>query len=746
MGSSRFQSYAMIPDMMSGEEFYQFKMEREPNAITASEQAIYNAGEWADWVDLATRQGYSHQHNLSVSGGWENTTYYISGNFLDVKGIQVNDNYQRLTSRINVDTKVNNWLTLGTRTQLSFDDMSGESPGSAPYRMNPLTRPFDDDGNLTIYPWPEDIYFANPLEPTLWDDVDKSFQAVANNYAIVNIPFVEGLSYRLNTGIRYRFRDQATYRGRDGKTGFEAQGQSSSDRNVWNNTVIENIVSYNRDFGLHHIFATALYSFENSNQTRHGLSASRYPHDFLSYYSAAQAEISIPRYSFNETTLISQMIRLNYSFDSRYLFTLTTRRDGFSGFGAATKWGLFPSIALGWNLMYEDFFPFKDVFSQFKPRISWGLNGNQAVGAYATITRLGSANWMTGGSPVPGYLPSTVGMDDLGWEASRTLNFGLDFGMFQDRITGDLNLFNTNTTDLLLNRTISPVHGVMTESGGASQIIQNIGQTNNRGIELALHSRNIVTPDFVWAVSGNLAHVRNKIVSLYGELDEQGNEVDDVANKWFIGHPIRVNYNFVIDGVWQLDEADEAAKWGSQPGFVKFRDVNGDYLLTSEDRQIVGQQDPKFLWGFTNSLRFRNFKFDVFLHGVHGVTRDNPFMQNDVYPFVRRNTIKKNHWTPNNPTNDFYMNHVNAHRMAGVEAEDDNWFESASFVRVKDVSFSYDIPKATIQRLGIDRIRFYLTGRNLFTFTNWNGLDPELDDQRFTPLQKEFVLGLNLGF
>jgi len=269
------------------------------------------------------------------------------------------------------------------------------------------------------------------------------------------------------------------------------------------------------------------------------------------------------------------------------------------------------------------------------------------------------------------------------------------------------------------------------------------------GLELTLNSKNIVTPDFTWSMSGNLAANKNKILALYGLLDDEGKEVDDVGNKWFIGHPIRVNYDYVYDGVWQLDEAEMAAAWKSQPGFIKLRDVNGDTLLTAVDRQIIGQQDPKLIWGLTNSFSYKNFKLNIFIHGVQGITKVDEYMKDDVYESVRRNTINKNRWTPTNPTNDFYMNDKLAARMAGVNAEEEGdgiYFEDASFLRVKDISLSYDFPKRMIQKAGLERFRIFITGRNLATITKWNGLDPELDDQRNIPLQKEYVFGLNLSF
>ncbi len=738
-GKYSVQKASNLPDLMTGDEFYNFKRQREPGSITQTEQEVYDSGKGVDWVDLATRTGYSQQHNLSLSGGLEKIKYYIAGGIIDVKGIQVNDNYRRITNRINLDIKVNDWLTIGTRTNLSFDDKSGQSPSSGVWRMNPLSVPFDEDGNQIIYPWPEDIYFENPLESLLFDDKDKSFQVATNNYAIINFPFIDGLNYRLNYGLRRRSRDAGFYAGRDTGTGFEVRGRSSTNRLLNNNSVLENIVSYNKEIGIHSIFATAVYSFEENESSSNQLDASGFPHDFLTWYAAPQAEVVTPSYTYDQTVLISQMLRLNYSYDSRYLFTVTGRRDGYSGFGSQNKWGIFPSVAIGWNLAREKFFPLKNLFDELKVRGSFGLNGNQAVSSYETISKLGSYDIVENKATLPGYVPISLGQDNLGWESSTTLNFGVDFGILRKRISGDINLYKTNTTDLLLNRTISPIHGI-------TSITQNIGETENQGLEFSIVSRNIVSGNFKWLTSGNLAFMKNKIVSLYGLLDENGNEVDDVANKWFIGQPIRVNYNYDMIGVWQKDEAEEAALWNSQPGYVKFLDINGDTLLSAtEDKKIIGQQDPKFLWGMTNSFSYKSFKLDIFVHGVHGITRVNELMIDDVYETVRRNTIKKNWWTPENPTNDFYMNSKYANILGGDESQD-FYYENAGFIRIKEISLAYDFPKSLLTRLNLDKLRLYVTGSNLFTFTKWRGMDPELDEQRESIYQKEFVVGLTFGF
>jgi TonB-linked SusC/RagA family outer membrane protein len=738
-GYYSIQSYANLPRPLTGPEFYDFKESRFPGQITLTEQEVYDSGDWVNWLDLGLRNGYGQQHNLAASGGVNRTNYFIGLGLTDIQGLPINDDYLRITTRFNVDTRIADWITLGTRTQLSYEDTSGDSPSmSGLWFHNPLARPFNEDGSQALIPWPENNE-GNPLQATLFDNQSNSYQIVTNNYVIMDLPFVPGLSYRLNTGVRFTFWDDATYRGRNTLTGLFAGGSSNTSRRQHNNYVVENILSYNRDFGSHSIFATGVASFEQNKFSGQSTTASQFPHDFLTYYSIAQAEIVNNSYSYNETNLISQMLRVNYSYGDRYLLTLTGRRDGYSGFGAGSKWGVFPSVAIGWNLINESFFRWDDLFSNLKLRASWGLNGNQAVSAYESISRLTSDDYIDRGVTLAGYRPSRLGQDNLGWESSQTLNFGLDFGFLNDRITGDLNIYKIRTSDLLLNRSISAVHGI-------TSITQNIGVTMNKGFEVGFHSRNIVSQDggFTWSTTANLSYVQNRIVSLYGFLDEQGREIDDVANAWFIGQPIRVNHDFKWLGVWQLDEADEAAEWNSQPGFVKLEDTNGDGILDARDRQILGQQDPKYLWGITNSFTYANFRLDIFIHGVHGVTRNLfPYMTDlETFSVIRRNTFRKNWWTPENPTNDFVMNHLNAEYMSGIRGF---MYEDASFIRVKDITLSHDFSNLA-NKIGVEKLRLYATGRNLATFTNWRGLDPELDSQINTPLQREFVFGVNLGF
>jgi len=741
------QSFVKIPDIMTGPEFYEFKNTREPGQMSTSEQAVYDAGTWIDWYDLALRNGYSTQHNLSASGGFENTSYYFAGGITDVQGLARGDDYQRVSMRFNLDTKIAEWLTIGTRTQLTYDDRSGLNViwhGGSGYDgvfwMNPLTTVYDEDGNQVINPWPEQTQIGNPLQRLLADNTNKSYQVVTNNHAIIDFPFVKGLQYRINTGVRMRFTDSATYWGRDTENGLSARGESSTNRSQAESYTVENLLNYNREFGKHNLFFTGVYSFEKYISSSNELDASGYPNDFLTWYSAGQAEVLLPDYGYSSHTLLSQMGRLNYSYDSRYLLTFTVRRDGFSGFGAETKWGTFPSAALGWNIANEDFFnnliPNKDLISVLKLRASYGLNGNQAIGAFSTIARMSEENFIDGASTMPGYIPSTLGMDNLGWESSKTMNIGLDYGLLSGRISGDLNYYITNTSDLLLDRTISSVHGV-------TEITQNIGETKNIGFEASIVSRNIVKNNFSWTTFANFSTNRNEIVSLYGELDEYGEEIDDIGNNWFIGQPIRVNYNYVWDGIWQLGEEDEAAGYNKYPGGSKVVDQNEDGVIDpDEDRVIQGQRDPKIIWGMNNTLRYKNFTFSLFMHGIHGITTSNALESDNVFGGVLRNTTKKNWWSADNPTNEWIINDINGGSNGGMNAPK---YYLKDFVRIKDITLSYDFAKL-LKSAGFSKLQLYATGRNLITFTKWPGLDPELDAQIALPLQKEYVFGINLTF
>jgi TonB-linked SusC/RagA family outer membrane protein len=726
------QEYANLPPILMGDDFYNYKITREPNSVTSSEKAIYNSKAYANWLDLTTRTGQRTQHTLGVRGGSNNFKYYASLSLLDVKGIAVNDHFKRLSTRVNLEANLTNWLTYGTNTQLSYNDRSGLSPtfsgDNGAYLFNPLTSPYDSVGKLTIFPWPEDTHFGNPLAPTLASSLDNTYKVFTTNYLQVKFPFVTGLGYRLNTGVEYQARNINSYYGRNTSVGLLAGGSLSQSNSTTKNITIENILTYDRSFNKHTIGFTGLYSFEEDKATSNSLTAENFPNDVLTFYQANVALLIKPSASLQKETTVSQMGRLNYNYDSRYLLTLTGRRDGYSGFGDNEKFSFFPSVAVAWNIINEKFFSANKLFNNLKLRLSYGSNGNTAVTPYQTLAKLSTRTYIDGSTTAAGYVPTSFANPLLHWETSTTGNIGLDFSLLNNRLQGTLDYYDTKTHDLLLNRSVSSVQGITT-------VTQNIGKTSNQGFEVGLTSINVRTKDFTWSSNANLTINRNKIVDLYG------NGLNDTASTWFIGKPINVTFGYVYDGVWQLtDDTAHTAQGVVHPGYAKVKDIMADGVINSYDRTIIGNSEPDFTWGFANTFKYKNISLYVFAYGVQGRQEvNNLITDNNVNSGVRYTTVVKNWWTPTNPTNDYYANVINANqRSAGI-------VENSGFIRIRDISLSYDFTPSILKKTGLSRLRVYVQTRNPFTFTKWSGLDPEFTSQQTVPLQREYLVGLNVS-
>lgn len=737
-GSFGVQSAANIPELLNGKEFYEFKKDRiGEGRITASELSVLEEDSTGvDWVDVALQRGQRQEHSLSVSGSGENTTYYISGSVLSVQGIRKGDDFDRFGTRANVETSVTDWFTAGANTQLLFTNGSGLGVQwggfSGAYTMNPLTTPFQENGSPTIYPWPDDVFFGNPLAPTLAEDTDHTYKIFSNGFVNVNIPFVEGLEYRIDAGVEYTSNKSRTYFGQNTKEGLENQGISSTSESVGENYTVENIVTYERSFGAHSLDLTGLYSFQFQRFNAASIDGQGFVSDKLGAFQYNQADLVEPGTSFGRETLLSQMGRANYEYDDRYFLTLTVRRDGFSGFGDNNKYGVFPSAAVAWNVSNEDFLDV-EWLSNLKVRASWGVQGNQAIDPYQTRALLQNAgggevyDYLYGEEKVTGYLPGRLANPTLSWESTATTNIGLNLGLWQDRLRLAVDMYNSDTEDLLFNRSIPRTHGFVS-------IIQNVGQTNNKGIELSLSTVNVQVGEVTWETRATMSRNWNKIVSLIGDEDI-------VSNRLFIGEPIDVNYDYVFDGIWQQDDdIANSHQPSADPGDVRLKDVNGDGKITPDDRTIQGQQRPKVTWGLQNTLSYGNVSLYVFLQGDHGSKRFQPFSNDAVGSDVRRNTTPKNWWTPENPTNEHWANDPNANPL-GIEK-----LESDSYIRLKDVSLSYTVEERWTREIGLQSVEIYGTARNLVTITDWSGLDPELFGQQATPLTRDFVFGVNLGF
>ncbi|MEO5947221.1 MAG: TonB-dependent receptor [Chitinophagaceae bacterium] len=733
------QTLANKPRLLTAQEFYEFKTTRlnsNTNSLSPGEQAVYNSGKFVDWYDLATRQGSKNQHSIAVRGGADKINYYFGATYLNVQGVTVNDQFKRYTLRPSLDIKVTPWLTIASSSQLSFQDRSGlpvefddtRSTGGGANFFNPLTNPYNPDGSLALYAYPDNTQARNPLANTLVKNDDNAYRIFTANNVKIDFPFLKGLSYKFNTGIEYENNQRKTYYGRNVALGFETGGTATNYSAVSKNFLVENIFYYINNFKKHSINFTALYSSQSDNFDRDQVEGVGFPNDVLTNYQMNAATLLTSSSANSKGNLISQMGRLNYGYDGRYLLTYTIRRDGYSAFGEGKKYGTFSTIAAAWNITEEGFMQGVNFFKNLKLRTSYGINGNQAVDPYTALARLTSgAYYLSGTTVFPGYFPTALANANLGWESTKSFSVGLDFGILQNRIQGTIDFYSNHTKDLLLNRAISPVQGI-------GSIIQNIGKTANKGIIIGINSTNIKSANFNWTTNLNFSSNKNKIVDLYGDGK------DDVGNRWFIGKPILVYYGLQYDGIFRSQqEVDASLQPTAKPGWVRVKDADGDGVIsTSADRVIIGQRDPKFIWGITNTFKYKDFSLMIFFHGVQGVTKDNPLQDDNVFSDTRRNTIKKDWWSPTNPNGTHFSNDQDANKLSV------NFYEDASFARLKDVSLAYQLPSSVISRLKIAGLKVYVTGRNLATFTKYKGLDPEFGNQYGLPLQREIVFGATL--
>lgn len=729
----------------------------------AADFAYPGGGRNTDWVDLATRTGHKQQHNISFSGGGESSQYYVSAIYGKNEGIALGDEFQKMIYRVNLNLQLIKGVSYGTNTQLGFYDRSGSKAqwggltNNGALLLSPLYNAYNEDGTIDLYPIKEDTRRKNPLEPLLFDNMNKSTGIITNHYLDVDIPWIQGLHYKLNTGYSWDNARSRTYRGMNTTEGIVENGiLNTNDANSYS-WIVENILSYNRTFGNHNLFLTALYSAQENSSENNRINGRGFANDVMSYYQASQAAILTANSNYSKRNYLSQMFRANYGFDDRYLLTATVRRDGYSAFGRTTKFGVFPSVAVGWNIANESFLNPVRNLDVLKLRLSYGENGNEAVGAYSTLPVLSSRNYIDeNGNILYGYYPEALENPDLGWETTKSFNLGLDFSMFDGRVRGTVDAYRSRTYDLLLRETISAINGT-------TSITRNIGETKNSGIELQLSTVNINKNKFLWKTDFNFATYNTEIVHI-GLKDGDGNYIDDVASEWFIGYPVNVNFDYTLDRILQkedfmldgngeyiLDEnnnyilkediQNQIVVFGTPfPGKPIVKDLNGDGIIGgSEDKQIIGDLAPDFIAGMTNTFKYGNWSFSFFLNGVWGVTKKNDLINmRSLGPDRKMNLT---YWTPDNPIDK--LPGINGGSLTQEELYP---YFDANFVRVQDVSLTYNFPSATLSKFLFSELAAFINIKNLATFTNWEGLDPEYTQQSDVPRARSYILGLRFAF
>ncbi|MES2277535.1 MAG: TonB-dependent receptor [Bacteroidota bacterium] len=698
-----------------------------------TERANYTAGRTIDWVKETTQQGIMQDHNVSVSGGTPDVKYFLAGDYMKQKGVIKGYQYNRVNIRSNLDVNVTDYLSIGATTFLANNNYDGGRANLLnATAMSPYGNEYNADGTYTIYPMAPEQLYVNPLLGLTTDQLSRSVNLNGSGYAEVKFGGVlKGLRYHLNAGYTYLPTRSGSYSGRLANTPLGAASATNSETTAY---TIENLLYYTRDFGKNRVDFTGLYSAQRRRYFTTTASGTGYFNDELSYNNiGAGSTLSSSSYS-DRYAANSLMARFNYGYDSRYLFTFTARRDGSSVFGAnASKYGLFPVGAFKWNVSNESFLKDSKVIDNLDIRVSYGKTGNEAVGVYRTITTDGTVRFPFNGISYIGAQASNLGNSDLHWEESLSTNIGVDFSLLKSRITGTIDVYNTKTSGLLLNRALPTITGY-------NLVLINIGKVANKGLELSLSTRNFVENDFKWETMAVFAKNNNKIVDLYGDGQS------DIGNRWFIGQPISVIYDYKMTGVWQTGEDASKQDPGAKPGDLKFADTNGDGKITADDKVIQGQTAPKWTGGLTNTFHYKNINLSVFIQTAQGMLKNNADY-NYADESGRRNTPAEiGYWTPSNGSNDFQA-------LSYTNTRGYGYVHDASYTRIKDITLSYVLKQKMLDKLHLAGLTVYASGRNLHTFTKWIGWDPENnystrgsgDWTNNYPTTRTFVLGVNVS-
>tara|TARA_R110000868_G_scaffold184068_1_gene425526 strand:- start:4714 stop:8109 length:3396 start_codon:yes stop_codon:yes gene_type:complete len=712
---------------------------------TEEERANYLNGFETDWVDAVTRFATTQNYSLSVAQQTERSNYFISGSYTNEEGILLNDNFKRFTLRSNVESKITDWLTLGLNTSYSNRDYSGlEANLWNARRASPLSDNKIGSPDYDIYLTGE-AYMPFPLNNLNVNNSDISNNLFIVGRAKVTVPWVEGLAYELNYSNTLSTRNTNTFYPAKTPEGSVNNGLAIKNPFEEKDWIVNNIISYNRSFGDHNVSGTLLYSQENRQANSSMITSEGFEIPVLGYNSLELGTIFTLNSDAWEENSISYMARAFYSFKNRYMLTATVRRDGFSGFATDNKFANFPSLSLGWVVSEEEFMDnFENVF--LKLRASYGKNGNQGIGRYSSFSRMATTPYVSGSSTNIGIIPEVLGNPNLGWETTSSFNLGIDFGFLNGKISGSIEGYMSQTTDVLVNRAL-PL------ASGYDNLWENIGAIDNKGIEFQLSSVNLEGDKFRWGSDFVFSLNRNKIAKLYG-----GENDGDIGNEWFVGESINSIYDYeMAGGVWTEEElysGNILDNW--YPGQFRYVDQNGDGVIEpNADRKIVGNRDPNYRFSINNTFSYDNLTLSFLLNSIQGgngyYLMDNYSIVNvsanadDVYR-INASAVQQ-YWTPENGVN-------NATGVYNTPVQHSGIYESRSFVRLQDISLSYKFDSDFLEKIKVENFQIQLSAKNLYTWTKWSGWDPETaaydpNDDPFDlneglPLMRNVTLGLNI--
>ena len=693
---------------------------------------IYNSANIPsyDWLDLLTQTGITSEHNLSISSGTENASIYLSLGYLNNEGSQLNQTYKRYTSKLNGDLNVTKWLSVGTAITLSKSEQeygsinrTGSATGARDLygkalTMLPLGQPYDTLGEIIDYPGGD---AGSPTWTPLYD-IDNTQDLRMKTFVLASlygeVKFTPWLRYRVNFGVDTRYYKKGTWQGkestlrRSAETPTASAGISMEENFNW---MVENILFFDKTFGVHTIGATVLQSSQAFKKETENMSASQIINDAPKWHDLGANQMgAISSYGtgYSARQLASYMGRINYTLMEKYLLTVSARYDGSSVLAPGHQWDIFPSCALAWKMDEESFIQPLSFISQLKPRVGYGVNGNASVPPYVSAGPLKQYDYIFGIVPATGYIPGSMPNPYLGWEKTKQVNVGLDFGFFRNRITGTIDAYKSNIYDLLLVRDLPIITGF-------PNITDNIGKMKNRGIEIVLSTVNVSTKDFSWKTDINFAASREEIVELVnGKEDMQG-------NNWFIGEPAAVFRNYQIDGIWQDTPEDsvEMNLWRTTgglsfaPGQYKPVDRNGNYMLEDSDKVILGTPNPKWVGGMTNTFTYKGISLSFFIYARVGQTYFSSLQpggdgSNTFIGYVRSED-PNNFWSQEHPDAEYPQ--LTA-RPTNSDVLRGTYYNDGSFVVVRNISLSYDFPETLLDRVKVSSLQVYAQVLNPFIF------------------------------
>ena len=716
-GSYGITTPSNLPEMFNGEEYVAYAKEAirggsNHDPFIGKEKENADAGRFTDWLDYTLENGYTTSHTIGLSGGNEKETHLFSVGYVKQTGNIHGEQSTRLNFKMSIEGKVGNF-TLGLSAYGRYQDIDNGSKEAlrSAFRLRPIAQPTDENGN--------DQFFVQTYRPDRF--MNPRFDAKNENTNIrhINAQANFFIDYKIMEGLNIR-SSVSPYVCFD-RTGYYAdtftkaqKGSSLPKADLTNNNNYsyswDNTITYNHVFEKKHsvnvMLGTSTYKYSGESSY---IAVKDMPYNFK-WDNLSSAGTETSRSSGESTEkLVSFMGRLNYSYDDRYLITLTGRSDGSSKLAPGHKWGFFPSAALAWRVSNEGFLKDNETINDLKIRLSYGVSGNNVVGAYSTMLGVTNTYYDFGGADAKGQYLNRIPNYDLGWEKSKEWNLGIDFALFNSRISGTIDLYNKKNVDLILAQSIPQTNGF------SSVDAVNIGSTRNKGIEVGLNTINIKTRNFLWRTNITFATNKNEIIDIFGDKQDYPDQA------LFIGKPVKVIYDYDWNGIWQIGQEAEASKYGRQPGEVREVDQNDDGQITPDkDRVILGNPFPKWTGSITNTFVYKDFDLSIFIYTRQGEFKFSKFhneLQNEYLGEI--NQLKVDYWTPENPSNTFYRPGFNTGNKGLL------LYKDFSFVRVGNITLGYTLPSKWISKAKLSEARIYFTAINPIIFTDYTGLDPE---------------------